>query len=231
MCGRYTRYLSWSEIHRLYRLTAPTEGAGRNTEARYNIAPTQTVDFITWNDDGNHKLREGRWWLVPWWAKEMPKAAMFNARIETVATSGAFKDAFKSKRCLIPADGFYEWTISPADKGRDPWHIFQPGHAPFSFAGLWAHNDKLDVTSCTIITEPAGKTMQQLHDRQPVILDQSYYDAWLSPETPTGDLMDVLSHDIDDDLQFHRVSRDVNSSVKDKQRNDAPQFIEPINPL
>lgn len=235
MCGRYTRYLSWSEIHRLYRLTAPAEGAGRNTEARYNIAPTQTVDFITWNDDGNHKLREGRWWLVPWWAKEMPKAAMFNARIETVATSGAFKDAFKSKRCLIPADGFYEWTISPADKGRDPWHIFQPGHAPFSFAGLWAHNDKLDVTSCTIITEPAGKTMQQLHDRQPVILDPAYYDAWLNPETPTGDLMGVLSHDIDDDLQFHRVSRDVNASVKDKQRNDAPHFIEPIelfeNPL
>jgi putative SOS response-associated peptidase YedK len=232
MCGRYTRYLSWSEIHRLYRLTAPAEGAGRNTEARYNIAPTQTVDFVTWNDDGNHKLREGRWWLVPWWAKEMPKAAMFNARIETVATSGAFKDAFKAKRCLIPADGFYEWTISPADKGRDPWHIFQPGHAPFSFAGLWAHNDKLDVTSCTIITEPAGRTMQQLHDRQPVILDPACYDAWLNPETPASDLMVVLSHDIDDDLQFHRVSRDVNSSVtKDRQRNDAPHFIEPVNPL
>ena len=121
MCGRYTRYLSWSEIHRLYRLTAPAEGSGRNTEARYNIAPTQSVDFITWNDDGNHKLREGRWWLVPWWAKEMPKAAMFNARIETIATSGAFKDAFKSKRCLIPADGSRitgmrscSWVIGPS---------------------------------------------------------------------------------------------------------------------
>jgi putative SOS response-associated peptidase YedK len=133
---------------------------------------------------------------------------------------------------LIPADGFYEWTISPTDKGRDPWHIFQPGHAPFSFAGLWAHNDKLDVTSCTIITEPAGRTMQQLHDRQPVILDPACYDAWLNPETPASDLMGVLSHDIDDDLQFHRVSRDVNSSVtKDRQRNDAPHFIEPVNPL
>jgi putative SOS response-associated peptidase YedK len=77
--------------------------------------------------------------------------------------------------------------------------------------------------------------MQQLHDRQPVILDQAYYDAWLNPETPADDLMDVLKHDIDDDLQFHRVSRDVNASVKDKQRNDAPHFIEPIelfsNPL
>ena len=170
MCGRFTRYLSWSEIHRLYRLTASAD-TGRNTEPRYNIAPTEDVLFVTAGDDGNHKLREGRWWLVPWWAKEMPKGAMFNARIETADTSGAFKDAFKSKRCLIPADGFYEWTKSPADGGKDPWHIFLPGPAPFSFAGLWAHNDKLGITSCTIITMPAAEPMRQLHDRQPVILD------------------------------------------------------------
>jgi putative SOS response-associated peptidase YedK len=138
VCGRFTRYLSWSEIHRLYRLTAPAD-IGRNTEPRYNIARTEDVLFVTVGDNGNHKLREGRWWLVPWWAKEMPKAATFNARSETIETSGSFKDAFKSKRCLIPADGFYEWTISPADRGRDLWHIFLPGPAPFSFAGLWAY--------------------------------------------------------------------------------------------
>jgi putative SOS response-associated peptidase YedK len=72
--------------------------------------------------------------------QEMPKAAMFNARIETADTSGAFKDASKSTRCLIPADGFYEWTKSPADGGKDPWHIFLPQHQAFSFASLWAHN-------------------------------------------------------------------------------------------
>ena len=95
-----------------YRLTAPAD-TGRNTEPRYNIAPTEDVLFVTAGDDGIHKLREGRWWLVPWWAKEVPKKTpMFNARMETVDTSGAFKDAFKSKRCLIPADGFYEWTIN-----------------------------------------------------------------------------------------------------------------------
>ena len=93
MCGRFTRYLPWSEIHRLYRLTAPAD-TGRNDQARYNIAPTQEVPFITFAEGGNHMLRNGRWWLVPWWAKEMPKSAMFNARIETVATSGAFKHAF-----------------------------------------------------------------------------------------------------------------------------------------
>ena len=159
--------------------------------------------FVTAGDDGNHKLREGRWWLVPWWAKEMPKKTpMLNARMETADTSGAFKDAFKSKRCLIPADGFYEWTISPADRGRDPWHIFLPGPQPFSFAGLWAHNDKLGITSCTIITMPAAEPMRQLHDRQPAILDPAVYDAWLDPATPEPKAL--LDRNLDGELQFHR---------------------------
>lgn len=170
--------------------------------------------FVTAGDDGNHKLREGRWWLVPWWAKEMPKAAMFNARVETADTSGAFKDAFKSKRCLIPADGFYEWTKNPDDGGRDPWHIFLPGPQPFSFAGLWAQNNALGITSCTIITMP----MRQLHDRQPVILDPAVYDAWLDPSTP--ELKSLLNRNLDGELQFHRVSRDVNST---KDRSDKGQ--------
>ncbi len=87
-------------------------------------------------------------------------------------------------RCLIPADGFYEWTKSLADGGKDPWHIFLPGPAPFSFAGLWTHNDKLGITSCTIMTMPAAEPMRQPHDRQPVILDPAVYDAWLDPATP-----------------------------------------------
>ena len=119
MCGRFTRYLSWSEIVRLYRLTAPGE-VSRNDAPAYNVAPTDPVPFVTAGENGAHKLREGRWWLVPWWAKEMPKAAMFNARIETADTSGAFKDAFASTRCLIPADGFYEWTKSPGRWRQGP---------------------------------------------------------------------------------------------------------------
>lgn len=225
MCGRFTRYLSWSEIHRLYRLTAPAD-TGRNTEPRYNIAPTEDVLFVTAGDDGIHKLREGRWWLVPWWAKEMPKGAMFNARIETVDTSGAYKDAFKSKRCLVPADGFYEWTKSPADGGKDPWHIFLPGPMPFSFAGLWAHNDKLGITSCTIITMPAAEPMRQLHDRQPAILDPTVYDAWLDPATPEPKAL--LDCNLDGELQFHRVSREVNST---KDRSDSAGMIVSLNPL
>jgi putative SOS response-associated peptidase YedK len=170
----------------MYRLLPATE-TGRNTEARYNIAPTEDVYFVTAGDDGSQKVRTGRWWLVPWWAKEMPKGAMFNARVETADTGGAFKDAWKSKRCLIPADGFYEWTKNADDGGRDPWFIHLPNTQPFSFAGLWAHNSKLDVTSCTIITMPAGEPITQLHDRQPAILAPQAYDAWLDPQTPATD--------------------------------------------
>ena len=226
MCGRFTRYLSWSEIHRLYRLTVTDQG--RNTEARYNIAPTEDVLFVTAGDDGNHKLREGRWWLVPWWQKEMPKASMFNARSETVDTSSAFKDAFRSARCLIPADGFYEWTKSPADGGKDPWHIFMPGPAPFSFAGLWAHNKTLGITSCTIITAEAVEPVRQIHDRMPVILDPAVYDVWLDPATSAGEVKGLLGHNLDGELQFHRVDRAVNST---KDRSDRADMIQPINPL
>jgi putative SOS response-associated peptidase YedK len=223
MCGRYTRYLSWSEISRLYRLTTDWERQ-RNDAPAYNIAPTVDVPFVTAGDDGNHKLREGRWWLVPWWAKEMPKSAMFNARIESVDTSGAFKDAFQSTRCLIPADGFYEWTISPADGGKDPWHIHLPDHQPFSFAGLWAHNKKLGITSCTIITAPAVEPVSQIHDRMPVILDQTAYDAWLDPSTTA--LKQVLSQSLNNKLEFYRVGRQVNSS-----KYEEADCIEPVNPL
>lgn len=186
------------------------------------------MPFITAGENGNQRLRQGRWWLVPFWAKEMPKAAMFNARIESVDTAPAFRDAFKSKRCLIPADGFYEWTISPADKKRDPWHIFQPDHEPFSFAGLWAYNSKLDVTSCTIVTGPASDPMKQLHDRQPVILDPQVYDAWLDPATLTEAAKQLLHVNLDGQLQFYRVSRDVNASVKDGKPNDSQHMIEPM---
>ncbi len=224
MCGRFTRYHTWAEIHAMYRLLDGERG--RNTEARYNIAPTQDVIFITAGDDGFQKVREGRWWLVPHWAKEVPKYTMFNAKSEEAATKPAFRDSFKSKRCLIPADGFYEWTVGE-DGGKDPWHIYQPGHAPFSFAGLWAYNPILDITSCTILTAAAGPTMAQLHTRQPVILDPAFYDTWLDPATPQYLLPSALARNLDDALQFHRVSREVNTT---RGGGDHQAMIGPLNP-
>lgn len=212
MCGRYLLRVPWSEVHRLYQLTLDPYLGRNDIPARFNIAPTQTVPIVHNDREGNQIAEDARWWLVPFWAKEIPKVAMFNARIETVETSGAFKDAFKSKRCLIPADGFYEWTANADDGGKDPWFIHLPGGAPFSFAGLWAHNDKLGITSCTIITRAAEGPITQLHDRMPVILGPSAYEAWLSKDTPADEAKRLLDQHLDGELNFHRVSRDVNSA-------------------
>lgn len=214
MCGRFTNEMTWGEIHALYKLSdemhpMPTS----NMEPRYNIAPTQNVDFVHLDRAGNLEFNRGRWWLVPFFAKELPKAAMFNARIETVDTSGAFREGFKSRRCLIPADGYFEWTVNGEDGKKDPWLLQLPGGDGFSFAGIWAHNDNLGVTSCTIITAPAVPEIEQIHTRMPVILDPASYERWLSGEDQ-GDHAKafLLGSEIDSRLQFHRVDRSVNSS-------------------
>ena len=162
---------------------------------------------------------------MPWWAKELPKQPMFNARIETADTSGAFKDAWKSKRCLVPADGFYEWTKNVEDGGRDPWSSLLPETAAVQFAGLWAHNSKLDITSCTIITMPAAEPMSGLHDRQPAIVAPDAFDAWLDPSTPAAEVKPLLQHNLDGTLQFYRVDRRVNASSRADKPNDDSSMI------
>lgn len=212
MCGRFTNELTWAELHALYSIhNAPP--AQTNSQPRFNIAPTQEVDFAHLDKAGNIELDQGRWWLVPHWAKELPKAAMFNARIETIDTSPAFRDGFKSCRCLIPADGYFEWTTSAEDGKKDPWLLQLPGSAPFSFAGIWAHNDTLGVTSCTIITAPAVPEIEHIHTRMPIILEEHAYERWLSGEDQghTAKAL-LLGAQIDSQLEFFRVGREVNSS-------------------
>jgi putative SOS response-associated peptidase YedK len=209
MCGRFTNELTWSQIHALYSIH---ERPATNLPPRFNIAPTQDVDFVHLDKAGNMELDRGRWWLVPFFAKELPKAAMFNARIETVDTSGAFREAFKSRRCLIPADGYFEWTKAE-DGGKDPWLLQLPGGAPFSFAGIWAHNDNLGVKSCTIITAPAVPEIADIHNRMPIILAPEAYGTWLNTEVQGKDAKSLLlDAQIDSQLEFYRVGREVNSS-------------------
>lgn len=210
----------------MYRLTDAERG--RNTEARYNIAPTDEVLFVTAGNDGFQKVRAGIWWLIPFWAKEWPKFPTFNARSEEVAEKPAFRDAFKEKRCLVPASGFYEWTKNATDGGKDPWFIHLPGDQPFSFAGLWAYNHALDVTSCTILTTAAAEPMRRLHDRQPIILAPKAYEAWLDPTTSATAAKELLKHDLDAELQFHRVGREVNAT---RNGADHSSLIGPLNPL
>lgn len=211
MCGRFTNEFTWAELHALYSIhDAPPSS---NLQPRYNIAPTQDVDFVGLDKGGNRELLRGRWWLVPFFAKELPKATMFNARIETVDTSGAFREPFKKRRCLIPADGYFEWTTSPVDGKKDPWLLHLPEHRGFSFAGLWAQNDNMGVTSCTIITAPAVEHIAHIHGRMPVILEESAYEDWLSGEAQGDDAKALLlDRHLDNELEFHRVSRDVNNS-------------------
>jgi putative SOS response-associated peptidase YedK len=181
---------------------------GYDEKSRLEIGPTDDVLFVTSGENGRNRICRGPWGLVPWRAKEVPKQVMFYARVETVDTSSAFKDAWGSKRCLIPANGFY--AISE-DGSHDSWFIHRQRGRPFSFAGLWAHNKKLGITSCTLITMPATEPLRGLHKRQPVILSSEAYEAWLNPATPAKDVKPLLDHNIEGELEFHRVARSVDA--------------------
>jgi len=190
MCGRFILQGSWAELHQMFNLIQPEDKA-RNVGPRYNIAPTQDI-LLVYSETGMPTLKEGRWWLVPHWAKEMPKYAMFNARSEEAEQKPAFRDAFKSSRCLIPADGYIEWTINEDDGKKDPHIIHLPGFEGFAFAGLWAYNAALDITSCTILTAAASTEISHLHHRMPIILKQNSFTTWLDDKISVQDAKALL---------------------------------------
>lgn len=227
MCGRFTHAMTWSQVYHLYNIHNEARRA-KNTPPRYNICPTDTVEFVYLY--GSEKVyAEGRWGLVPPFFSDTKKGPpLINARIETVDKLPVFRDAFARTRCLIPADGYYEWTIG-LDKGKDPHWIHMPGADGFSFAGLYAVNSKIDpsaapLMSCSIITGPAEPPVDAIHDRQPLILDQADYDAWLDPNTPASDLFAILGRHINDRMEFHRVDRQVNSN----RWQGGPEAIQPV---
>jgi putative SOS response-associated peptidase YedK len=188
MCGRFTQNYTWEQVYAFLSVFGPP----RNLQPHYNIAPTDTVDVFRLGKDGRRELLPMRWGLIPgWWkksAKEVP--ATFNARAESVADKPMFRTAFKERRCIIPASGFFEWT-GPKTQ-RQP-HLFTAadGSPILAFAGLWdrwrdpAAGD--EILSSTIIVCGARKWMERYHDRMPVILAARHFDAWLDgtlgPET------------------------------------------------
>jgi putative SOS response-associated peptidase YedK len=198
----------------------------RNDAPAYNVAPTDPVPFITAGENGAHTLREGRWWLVPWWAKELPKAAMFNARIETADTSGAFKDAFASTRCLIPADGFYEWKTE--GERRRPFAIVPRTGGPIAFAGLWevwTGPNGEEVETAAIVTTRANRALSPLHDRMPVVLTPEAYDLWLDCRNVDANTAAALLAPAPDDFfNAYEVSPAVNRTA-----NDAPELLVPAS--
>jgi len=177
MCGRFTLTTNLGAIAQRFGMARFLEEIG----PRYNIAPTQTVIVV--NDDGTRHLTQMRWGFIPSWAKDPAIGnRMINARAETVATRPAFRVALRKRRCLIPADGFYEWQ--PAGRRKQPVYITLKSREPFSFAGLsetWTSPEGEEVRSCTIITCEANDLMKPIHDRMPVILSKEAESVWLDP--------------------------------------------------
>jgi putative SOS response-associated peptidase YedK len=225
MCGRY-RISRRAEILAAYE----AEYAGVNWDARYNIAPTQLVPVI--RQDPNEPIRRAsmmRWGLVPSWAKDVSVGArMINARAETAAEKPAFRDALQGRRCLIPADGFYEWKRNGRDK--QPYCFEMLGREPFALAGLWdcwRAPDGTALETCTILTTTPNQLLADIHDRMPALLPPETYDLWLDPGfRDLGATTNMLRPFDATLMRRFPVSERVNSVS-----NDGPDCSEPITSL
>lgn len=200
-----------------------------NFPPRWNIAPTQPVPVIRGDVDGQRHFVLVRWGLVPDWAKEVSTVPLFNARGETVAEKPAFRSAFKRRRCLVPADGFYEWhtTATATGKGRkQPYLIRRRDRAPMAFAGIWEHwqsPEGSELESCAIITTSANATLAPLHHRMPVILAQRDWDIWMdTSERHTKEAQALIVPSADDLLDAVPVSTRVNAVANDDAGVQAP---------
>jgi putative SOS response-associated peptidase YedK len=220
MCGRYT--LTDPDPRLLRFRFGLSESAEIDQQPRYNVAPTDPVLAIRVNAEGAREPGILRWGLIPHYADpDSFDRLLINARAETVAEAPAFRDAFLMHRCLIIADGFYEWREQ--ESGRRPVWITRPELEPFAFAGLWAAARRADGSSthsCAIVTCEPGTVVAPIHDRMPVILDREAEPVWLDSEAGLGDLRHLLVPT--DELEVTEVSDTVNDV-----RQDGPALIEP----
>ena len=219
MCGRYSLIADLGELARRFEF----DGDWLTLESAYNIAPTQDVLTVV----GGETRRGGfmRWGLVPWWAKDVSIGSrMINARAETVAEKPAFRDALRRRRCLVIADGFYEWQRT--GDSRRPMRVVIRSGEPFAFAGLWSvwkDPDGNRVPSCAIITTTANDLLRPVHDRMPVVLPREMEALWLDSNVDDPNMLaSVLTPYADDAMQVYEVSNLVNSAA-----NDGPEVIEP----
>jgi len=230
MCGRFSLSAELSDILALVEgLTAESAPA-----PRYNIAPTQTVAVVL--NRGSRRLTECRWGLIPFWAREESIGAkMINARAETLVEKPVFNNPLRAKRCLILADGFYEWGFPTERRGpKLPWFIRLKSGKPFAFAGLWSSWQPPEgdpVKSCIIITTAANEAVKKIHSRMPVILEPSDFDLWLRPEKlPPERLMPLLNPYPEDLMEAYQVSRRINNVANDDARLQEPWTQKPLKP-
>lgn len=222
MCGRFTLLIPGEELAETFALDSTP-----SVEPRYNIAPTQPVAVVRHNQDRDRReLVYMHWGLIPFWAKDPSIGSrMINARAETVAEKPAFRAAFKYRRCIIPASGFYEWQKQ--NGGKQPHYIHHKDGSPLAFAGLWEHwqsPDGSELESCTILTTAANEIMGPLHNRMPVILDPADFGDWLHSDGQGQDRLHHLLRPADDELlTAYPVSTFVN-----RPQNEAPDCIAPL---
>ena len=222
MCGRY-RLSRRAEILASYFYA---EYEGMEWEARYNIAPTQTVPVI--RQDASEPVRRAswmRWGLVPNWAKDVTVgASMINARSETAVEKPAFKELLQRRRCLIPADGFYEWQKN--GKSKQPYCFEMMEKEPFAFAGLWDSwraPDRAILETCTILTTTPNQLLVDVHDRMPVILPAATYDLWLDPGFQDAAAASEMLKPYDaGQMRRYAVSTRVNNVANDEPECSAP---------
>jgi len=221
VCGRFTQQRPTAELAAMFDAEPPTE----ELLPTYNLAPTDEAAVVVERGD-RRAIRAYRWGLIPSWAKDEKIAAkLFNARAETLATSGAFRESFRRRRCIVPADAFYEWQRQGG--ARQPFLIRRRDEAPLALAGLWSgwHHPETEqvIRTFTIVTTTANRTLAGVHDRMPVILSPDHWGRWLDPEMQEmGELTALLEPAADDALVLYPVRPLVNNV-----RNNGPELIEP----
>lgn len=218
MCGRYTLASPTERLAEEFGVDASSIELAPN----YNVAPTQKVAAVL-EDGGQRRLEVLRWGLIPPWADDPGIGSrMINARSETAPGKPSFRRAFRERRCLIPADGFYEWQRT--NGAKQPYYIHMEDGRPFAFAGLWESWSKGEgeIRTCTILTTGANALVGEVHDRMPVILAHDTYDVWLDPASERDELTGLLASYPEDEMEAYPVSRFVNSPS-----NNDPRCIEP----
>ena len=221
MCGRYSLAVTDpAHVSAMYPALAEVE-----LRARYNVAPTDSVPGVTTDRDGHPRGELLRWGLVPGWAKSSQDGArMINARVETVAEKPAFRRAFQTMRCLIPASGFYEWQRRP-EGSKQPFHITARDRDLFAFAGIWAvwHAPDRSTTlrTCAVLTTDANAAVGPLHDRMPVILPRDGEGAWLDHHTPRAVLEELMHGLSAEEMSVRPVATRVNDV-----RCEGPECLE-----
>jgi putative SOS response-associated peptidase YedK len=219
MCGRYTLRTPVERLAEEFGF----EGSSVEIPANYNVAPTQSVATVL-EEDGQRRLEVLRWGLIPPWADDPQIGSrMINARSETASEKPSFRRAFRERRCLILADGFYEWQRT--NGAKQPFYIHMQDGRPFAFAGLWESWDKGEegeVRTCAILTTEANAVVGEVHERMPVIVAPDAYDVWLDSASERDELVGLLGPYPEDEMEAYPVSRFVNSPS-----NNDPRCVEP----